>query len=141
MTVAHAAITASAAQPEASCPDRGRYALWGAQIALAALFVFAGSMKFIMSADEMTKNIDLPISFLRFIGVAEVLGGFGLILPGMLRIRRGLTPLAATGLVIIMIGATIITTVEMSALAALWPFGVGAAAAIIAWQRRAWFAA
>ena len=43
-----------------------------------------------------------------FIGVAEVLGAIGLILPGVLRIRPGLTPLAAAGLVIIMIGATVI---------------------------------
>jgi hypothetical protein len=41
--------------------------------------------------------------------VAEVLGAIGLILPGLLGIRQGLTPLAAGGLVIIMIGATVIT--------------------------------
>jgi len=40
--------------------------------------------------------------------VAEVLGAFGLVLPGLLRIRQGLTPLAAAGLVIIMIGATVV---------------------------------
>jgi hypothetical protein len=46
-----------------------------------------------------------PGAFLRFIGVAELLGGIGLILPALLRIKPGLTPLAAAGLVIIMIGA------------------------------------
>ncbi len=43
--------------------------------------------------------------FVLFIGVAEVAGALGLILPGLLRIRPGLTPLAAAGLVIIMVGA------------------------------------
>ena len=44
--------------------------------------------------------------------MAEVLGAIGLILPGLLRIRPDLTPLAAVGLVIIMIGATALTLVD-----------------------------
>ena len=57
----------------------------------------------------MTEQFPLPGLFVRFLGVAEVLGAIGLILPGLLGIRLGLTPLAAGGLVIIMIGATMIT--------------------------------
>ena len=49
--------------------------------------------------------IALPGLFVRFIGVCEVLGGLGLILPMLLRIKPWLTPIAAAGLVIIMIGA------------------------------------
>jgi hypothetical protein len=52
--------------------------------------------------------VALPGWFLRFLGVAAVLGALGLVLPGLLRIRPGLTPLAAAGLVIIMIGATVV---------------------------------
>ncbi len=86
-------------------------ALWVVQGLLALLFVFAGGMKLVTPIEEMTKQMppEMPIplsgSFLRFIGVAELLGGLGLVLPGLLRIRPGLTPLAAAGLVIIMAGA------------------------------------
>jgi uncharacterized membrane protein YphA (DoxX/SURF4 family) len=115
------------------------YALWTAQALLAALFLFAGSMKFIMSAEDMTKDIDLPISFLRFIGGCEVLGAFGLILPGIVHIRRGLTPLAAGGLVIIMIGAVVLTVASMGVVAAMFPLVVGLLAAFVAYNRRPWF--
>jgi len=72
--------------------------LWIVQALLAALFLFAGSMKFIMPIEEMTKQMpSMPGWFLRFIGVVEILGGLGLILPGLLRIKPGLTPLAAAG--------------------------------------------
>jgi len=82
--------------------------LWIIKGLLALLFLFAGGAKLVMPIDEMTKGTSLPGLFLRFIGVAEVLGAIGLILPGLLRIRRDLTPLAAAGLVIIMVGATVV---------------------------------
>jgi uncharacterized membrane protein YphA (DoxX/SURF4 family) len=83
-------------------------ALWVCQALLAALFLFAGVMKFVIPVAEMTRQIALPGAFLHFVGLMEVLGGLGMILPGLLRIRTGLTPLAAAGLVIIMIGATVV---------------------------------
>src|SRR5579864_4782978 len=79
--------------------------LWVLQTLLAMLFMFAGVMKFIIPVAEMTKQIALPGWFLHFIGGAEILGAIALVLPGILRIRTGLTPLAAAALVIIMIGA------------------------------------
>src|SRR5262249_10375390 len=82
--------------------------LWIIQILLGALFLFAGGMKLILPLDKMTGPIPVPGLFLRFIGVCETLGGLGLILPGLFRIRTGLTPLAAAGLVIIMAGATVL---------------------------------
>ncbi|MBI5290045.1 MAG: DoxX family protein [Chloroflexi bacterium] len=115
------------------------YALWIAQILLSLLFLFAGSMKFVMSADQMTKDIDLPIWFLQFIGACEILGAIALIGPGLLRFRRGLTPVAASGLVVIMIGATVITAATMGMLAAAWPLAVGIVAASIAYGRWNWF--
>jgi hypothetical protein len=51
--------------------------------------------------------IPLPYAFILFTGVAEVLGGLGLILPGLTKIQTGLAPLAAAGLVLVTIGATI----------------------------------
>ncbi len=82
-------------------------ALWIIQVLLALLFLFAGGVKLVMPIEEMTKQmpIALPGLFVRFIGVCEVLGGLGLILPMLLRIKPWLTPIAAAGLVIIMIGA------------------------------------
>lgn len=92
---------------------------------LSLLFLFGGSMKFVMSVADMNKGAPTPMPgwFLHFIGACEVLGGIGLILPAALRILPGLTPLAATGLGIITLGATIITAKGGIALAAV-PFVV-----------------
>jgi len=111
-------------------------ALWIIQGLLAALFVFAGGMKLVMPIEEMTKQVPMPGLFLRFIGVAEVLGGIGLILPGLTGIRPGLTPLAAAGLVIIMIGAVVISLMTGGIVAALFPLVVGLLCAFIAYRRR-----
>ena len=95
--------------PSTNTPDRkSNVWLWIIQGLLALLFLVAGGAKLVMPIEEMTKGTSLPGLFLRFIGVAEVLGAIGLILPGLLRIRRDLTPLAAAGLVIIMVGATVV---------------------------------
>jgi uncharacterized membrane protein YphA (DoxX/SURF4 family) len=110
-------------------------ALWIVQGLLALLFLFAGVMKFIMTVEEMTKDIPLPGAFLRFIGVAEILGAIGLILPGLLRIKPGLTPLAAAGLAIIMVGATVITLTTGAVAMALMPFVVGILAMFVAYGR------
>jgi hypothetical protein len=79
--------------------------------------------------------VALPGLFLRFIGVCEVLGALGLLLPGILRIRPGLTPLAAAGLVIIMIGATGITLAGGDAVPALFPLAVGLLATFVVYGR------
>jgi hypothetical protein len=77
----------------------------------------------------------LPGLFVRFIGVAEVLGAIGLILPGLLRIRPGLTPLAAAGLMLIMIGATVLTLASGEITPALIPLVVGLLLAFVAYGR------
>lgn len=110
-------------------------ALWIVQGLLAALFLFSGGMKLVMPLDQLTGPVPLPGPFVRFIGVAEVLGGLGLILPGLLRIRPGLTPLAAVGLVIIMIGAVVIGLATGDVTAALIPAAVGILAAFVAYGR------
>ena len=110
-------------------------ALWVVQSLLGALFLFAGSMKFIMTVAEMTKQLPFPGWFLHFIGAAEILGGIGLILPGVVRIKTGLTPLAAAGLVIIMIGATVTTLFTPAPAGAIGPFVIGSLAAFVAYGR------
>ena len=111
------------------------YALWIVQGLLAALFLFAGGLKLVMPIEELTAQLPLPGLFIRFIAVAEAVGALGLILPGLLRIRPGLTPLAAAGLVIIMIGATVVTLATMGAAPALFPLVVGLLAAFVAFGR------
>lgn len=107
-------------------------ALWIIQGLLAALFLFAGGMKLVLPLDQLAGPVPLPGLFVRFIGVAEVLGGLGLVLPGLLGIRRELTPLAAAGLVIIMAGAVVVTVVGGPAVMALIPLAVGCLAGWVA---------
>src|SRR5688500_2639166 len=112
--------------------------LWAVQVLLAALFLFAGVTKLVLPIEQMTAQMPnpLPGAFLRFIGVAETLGALGLIVPGLLRIKPGLTPLAAAGLVVIMIGAVVITLQSgMGAVMALIPLVTGLLAAFVAWGR------
>ena len=109
--------------------------LWIVQGLLAALFLFAGGMKLVLPIEAMAGPVALPGPFLRFIGVAEVLGAVGLILPGLLRIQRQLTPIAAAGLVIIMIGATVVTALPGPLAPALVPLVVGLLAALVVYGR------
>ena len=109
------------------------YVLWIVQGLLALIFLWTGGMKLVLPLDKLTGP--LPGLFVRCIGVAEVLGALGLILPGLLRIRPGLTPLAAAGLVIIMIGATVITLVGGMVAVALMNLVVALLAAFVAYGR------
>ena len=110
-------------------------ALWIIQVLLALLFLFAGAMKLIMPIEEMTQQIPMPGLFLRFIGVCEVLGGLGLVLPWLLGIRPGLTLLAAAGLVIIMIGATATTIIIGQVATSTLPLVVGILCLFVAYGR------
>ena len=109
--------------------------LWIIQVILALLFLLAGATKLILPIAEMTKDIHLPGLFLRFLGVAEVLGALGLILPGALRIKPGLTSLAAVGLMIIVIGATVITATNGPIVGAIIPFITTLLLAFVAYGR------
>ena len=110
--------------------------LWTAQTLAALLFLFAGSMKFIMPADKMQQGpVSLPIDFIHFIGICEILGALGLLLPGITRIRTSLTPLAAAGLTIIMVGAVSVSVVAMGAAAGIFPAVVGVVTSWIAYGR------
>ena len=111
--------------------------LWIVQGLLAVVFLFAGGMKLVMPLEELTKGapVQLPGLFLRFIGVCEVTGAVGLVLPWLLRIRPRLTPLAAGGLIVIMVGATVITASSGPVAPALFPLAIGGLLTIVAWQR------
>ena len=116
--------------------NKSNAALWVIQGLLAALFLFAGGFKLALPLAALAKVSPLPAAFLKFIGVCEVTGAVALILPGLLRIRTGLTPLAAAGLAIIMIGATVVTVATQGAAPAALPFCVGILAATVALGRR-----
>ncbi len=115
--------------------------LWVIQGLLALLFLFAGSMKLILPIEVMTAQMPLPGLFLQFIGVCEVAGAIGLILPALLRIRPVLTPLAACGLLIVMIGATMVTLLGGEVAPALVPLVVGLLCAAVVYGRRSDFTA
>jgi hypothetical protein len=120
-------------------PHEGRnkvhVALWAIQGLLALIFLFTGTIKLALPLAMLKGPVPLPGWFLRFLGVCEVLGACGLILPGLTGIRPGLTPLAAAGLVIIMIGATTLTLVGGPVALAWIPFVVGLLAASVAYGR------
>jgi hypothetical protein len=110
--------------------------LWVVQGVLAALFLFAGGMKLITPVEVLSMMSPFPGEFIRFIGACEVLGALGLVLPWALGIRRELTPLAAAGLVIIMIGATVSTLAIGGGVLALVDVVIGVLAATAVYGRR-----
>ncbi|HEY4219067.1 MAG TPA: DoxX family protein [Gemmatimonadaceae bacterium] len=112
--------------------------LWTIQVILTLLYLFTGATKLILPIAKLEGTVVLPGLFIRFIGVCEVLGALGLLLPGWTGIRRGLTPLAACGLFIIMIGATVVTIMEGMLALALLPAVVGILVAYVAYGRRDW---
>ncbi len=85
-------------------------ALWIVQGLLALLFLLAGALKLTRSKEQLSALFGWPEDFtlpvLRAIGFVEVLGGLGLVLPSVTRILPWLTPLAAVGLVLTMLGAS-----------------------------------
>jgi uncharacterized membrane protein YphA (DoxX/SURF4 family) len=81
--------------------------LWIAQSLLAVFFLLAGAMHAFMPIEQAAKIAawiaSAPVALVRFIGVAELAGAIGVVLPGATRVKPWLTPLAAAGLVIIML--------------------------------------
>lgn len=117
--------------------------LWIIQILLALLFLFAGVTKLVLPIEVLTSmgspnQVHFPGLFIRFIGVCETLGALGLVLPGAFRRRRDLTPLAAAGLVIIMIGAVAVTIIADGVVAGIGPLIVGLLCAFVAYGRWNW---
>ncbi len=85
-------------------------ALWVVQILLGGYFVAIGVMHFVIPdglPDQMAWMYDLSTGLHVVSGIAEILGGLGLILPAVTGIRTELVPLAATGLALVMVGAIV----------------------------------
>lgn len=114
--------------------------LWILQILLGLLFLFAGGMKLVVAPEVLAQmgspdDIRLPNLLLWFIGVCEVLGGLGLILPGLFRTHQYLTPLAAAGLFIILLGATVLTIAGPGPASAIAPLVFCLLCAVVAYGR------
>jgi putative oxidoreductase len=121
-------------------PSRGLHiALWIVQILVAALFLMAGFMKAAQPADVLAKSIPwtvvvgMPLT--RFIGVSELAGALGLILPALTRIRPGLTPLAGAGLALVMLLAIGYHVVHGEFQVLPMNLLLGGLAAFVAWGR------
>jgi len=112
--------------------------LWIAQLLLAVAFGMAGSMKTFTPIEALAQQMPwvarMP-ELIRFIGISELAGAAGMILPALTRIKPSLTPLAAWGLVVIMILATIFHGArgEWSAVPATIVLGL--LAAFVGWGR------
>lgn len=114
-------------------------ALWAAQLLLAIAFGMAGFLKSTQPIDALAPQMEwvaaVPVWLVRFIGVSELAGAAGLVLPALTRIKPALTPLAAAGLVAVMVLASLfhVTRGELGAL----PVNavLGGIAAFIAWGR------
>lgn len=124
---------------ETTASNRMRIALWSAQIILALAFGMAGVMKLAISPQELASSMpavaDWPVVLIRFIGLAELAAAIGLILPALTRIAPVLTPVAATGLVVVMVLAAGLHLIraELSALPIVIAFG--ALSSFVAWGR------
>ena len=85
-------------------PKAWNIALWVAQVLLAGMFIMAGSLKtFSPISNLVAQGMDYGLVLTRFIGITELLGAVGLILPALLRIKPVLTIWAAVGIVVIMV--------------------------------------
>ena len=113
--------------------------LWVAQVILAAMFIMAGAMKSTQPIEQLGASMSWVNNFsagmVRFIGISELLGGIGLLLPSLLRIKPVLTPLAALGLFTVMVFALVyhITKGEYESLGI--NVILGSIAFFIAWGR------
>jgi len=116
-----------------------KYVLWVLQVLLGLAFLAAGGMKLIQPYAELAQQMawvsDVPEVLVRFIGVAEVLGGLGLILPAATRILPWLTPVAAAGLVLDMLLATLFHLVRGEGGVGVVPLLLGLLAALVAYGR------
>lgn len=81
--------------------------LWIVQGLLAAMFLLTGFLKLTLPIEKLPAMMpwaaDAPLALVRFVGIAELLGGLGLVLPALLRIKPILTAWAATGIATIMV--------------------------------------
>ena len=113
--------------------------LWIIQGLLAFAFFGAGAMKLATPVDQLAAQMawvtHVPAAGVKLIGLAEVLGAIGLILPSVLRFRPTLTPLAASGLALTMLGAVVTHIAIGEPAMTVPPLVLGGLAGVVAWGR------
>jgi uncharacterized membrane protein YphA (DoxX/SURF4 family) len=131
--------TIAQARPALDAHKRLHYGLWVAQVLLAAVFATVGFIQLTISAadlaQKMPPGMQMPLALLRFIGVAEVAGAIGLILPSATRILPVLTPVAARALALVMALAAILHTSRGEFTSLPQVLVLGALALFISWGR------
>ncbi len=114
-------------------------ALWAAQGILAIMFMMAGAMKLMKTKSELAEKMgwveDFSQSTIRLIGAAEVMGAVGLVLPALTGIAPILTPLAASGLAVITMGAMVVHLRRREYPLALMGMMLAAMSVFVAWGR------
>ncbi|HLW19071.1 MAG TPA: DoxX family protein [Cyclobacteriaceae bacterium] len=114
-------------------------ALWISQVILAAMFIMAGLPKATTPLQELAATmpmaIEYPEALIRFIGISEVLAGIGLVVPGVLKIKTILIPLAALGLAVIMVLAIIFHLSRGEVAPSVLNLVLGLLASFVAWGR------
>lgn len=112
--------------------------LWVLQIIMGGYFITTAFMHFTLPPDlpgPMTWMYELPIWLHYLSGSAELLGGLGLILPGLAKVQPRLTPLAAAGLVLVMSAAMIYHITQSEFQNLFMNIVLGALLAVIAYRR------
>jgi uncharacterized membrane protein len=124
----------------AARPSRALHlSLWLAQLLLAAAFLLVGYTHALAPIDVAIARApwvaSLPVALVRFIGVAELAGALGVLLPAATRIQPNLTPLAAAGLATMMVLAIPFHLVRGETSEIVVNLVLGALAAFVAWAR------
>lgn len=114
-------------------------ALWVVQGLLAAAFGLAGVMKTFTPIAELATKLpwvaSAPEALVRFIGLSELAGALGLVLPALTRVKPGLTALAASGLLVVMVLAAGFHVMRGEAQLMAPSVVLGCLAAFVAWGR------
>ncbi len=122
-----------------AAPPALRVSLWTAQAFLFLLFGAVGFLKVTQPIRALSRTMawvaDAPVGMVRFVGVSELVGALGVLLPALTGIAPWLTPLAAAGLMTVMFLAVIVhlTRGELSGVAL--PIALGVLSAFVMWGR------
>ena len=113
--------------------------LWIVQLLMAATLIWAAYAKWFMPPDKLAAmwpwTSQLSLLLVKLTGVIDFLGGLGLVLPALLRIQPRLTPIAAIGLVLLMICATVFHVSRGEASSIGFNVVFALLAAFVAWGR------
>ena len=114
--------------------------LWVVAGVLAAVFAGAGLFKLARNNKQLASSgmawaQDFSPALVKFIGIAEVAGATGVILPALLRIAPVLVPVAAAALAVLMAGAVVVHVRRHEGAAATPALVLGLLALFLAWGR------